>query len=114
MVNYVGIALYLFGEIANFNAHVVLSKLRKPGGTERGIPKGFGFGTVTCPNYSFELLAWIGIALVTKSCSTLLFGAIAYVQMRIWAQKKERQLREFGDKYPKKRNGIIPGPWRKL
>ncbi|EHK98162.1 putative Trans-2,3-enoyl-CoA reductase [Glarea lozoyensis 74030] len=113
-INYVGIALYLFGEIANYNAHVVLSKLRKPGGTERGIPKGFGFDTVTCPNYSFELIAWTGIALVTKSWSTVLFGIIAYGQMRIWAQKKERALRQLSDKYNKKRNGIIPGPWRKL
>jgi very-long-chain enoyl-CoA reductase len=113
-LNYIGIALYLFGEVANYNAHVVLSKLRKPGGTERGIPKGFGFDTVTCPNYSFELIAWTGIALVTKSWSTVLFGLIAYGQMQIWAQKKERALRQLSDKYNKKRNGIIPGPWRKL
>lgn len=46
---YAGIALYVFGELANLNAHLALSNLRSPGGTERGIPKGFGFGIVTCP-----------------------------------------------------------------
>ncbi|KAG9230364.1 steroid alpha reductase-like protein [Amylocarpus encephaloides] len=113
-LNMAGLVLYVFGELANLHAHVVLSKLRKPGGTERGIPKGFGFGAVTCPNYSFEMVAWTGIALVTKSWSTVLFGLAAYAQMRTWAQKKETALRALSDKYDKKRNGIIPGPWRKM
>lgn len=49
LVTYVGLALYVFGELANLNAHIALSNLRPPGGTERGIPKGFGFNLVTCP-----------------------------------------------------------------
>lgn len=114
-LNIAGIVLYIFGELGNLNAHATLSNLRKPGDTARGIPKGFGFGTVTCPNYSFELLAWFGVGLVTKSWSAVLFWAVAYGQMRIWAQKKERALRtDFGTRYQKKRNGIIPGPWAKL
>lgn len=52
---YSGVALYVFGEVANFYTHLVLSSLRSRGGTERGIPKGFGFDWVTCPNYLFEV-----------------------------------------------------------
>ncbi|RDL40168.1 uncharacterized protein BP5553_00147 [Venustampulla echinocandica] len=124
-LNIVGLVLYIFGEVANFYTHVALSNLRSPGGTERGIPKGFGFGLVTCPNYMFELIAWFGIALVTKSWSTVLFWGFAYGQMRLWAIKKEKALRtEFPDKYRKKQCGIFPTPavlvkalvtcWRKL
>ncbi|CAG8982566.1 hypothetical protein HYALB_00007282 [Hymenoscyphus albidus] len=114
-LNIIGVVLYVLGEVGNLLTHITLSNLRKPGDTARAIPKGFGFGTVTSPNYSFELLAWAGVGLVTKSWSAVLFWAVAYGQMRIWAQKKERSLRaDFGSKYQKKRNGIIPGPWAKL
>jgi very-long-chain enoyl-CoA reductase len=106
----VGLAMFVFGELANFNAHLVLRDLRPEGSTARGIPKGFGFSLVTCPNYLFEMVAWSGIALVTRSWSTVLFLIIAGGQMAVWAQKKERRYRkEFGDKYKKKRFGMLPG-----
>lgn len=114
IVNYMNIAgtvLYLFGEISNFKTHLTLSNLRSPGGTERGIPTGYGFDLVTCPNYLFELIAWTGIALVSKSSSTLIFNVIAWAQMHQWAIKKEKALRtEFPDKYKKKKCVLLPTP----
>jgi very-long-chain enoyl-CoA reductase len=107
----IGTILYLFGEISNFKTHLTLSKLRSKGGTERGIPRGYGFGLVTCPNYLFEMIAWTGILLVTRSGATVLFNAVAYVQMRIWAVKKERAYRaEFPETYRKKKYQIFPSP----
>ena len=59
----------------------------------------------------FEIVAWIGILLVTKSASTVLFLLIAGVKMQMWAVKKERALRtDFGDKYKKKKYALIPTP----
>lgn len=111
MINVVGVALYLFGELSNLYTHRVLSNLRSPGGTERGIPNGFGFGLVTCPNYMFETVAWIGMALVTKSLSTVIFASAGLWQMHQWAVGKEKKYRaEFGDKYKKKRYAVIPSP----
>jgi very-long-chain enoyl-CoA reductase len=110
-IDILGTILYLFGEISNAQAHITLSKLRTKGGTERGIPKGYGFGLVTCPNYLFEMIAWIGVLLVTKSSATLLFMVVAYVQMRLWAIKKEKALRaEFPGTYRKKKYQIFPSP----
>ncbi|KAL1969516.1 hypothetical protein VTN77DRAFT_8954 [Rasamsonia byssochlamydoides] len=108
---YTGLALFVFGELANLNAHLVLRDLRKPGTTERGIPKGFGFGLVTCPNYMFEVVAWIGIYFVTGlSWSVLLFTVVGTLQMMSWAAKKERRYRkEFGDRYKRKRFVMLPG-----
>jgi very-long-chain enoyl-CoA reductase len=108
---YTGLALFVFGEIANFNTHLVLRDLRRPGTTERGIPTGFGFSAVTCPNYFFEIVAWVGIYLVSGfSWSVLLFIVVAAGQMVLWAQKKERRYRkEFGDKYKRKRFVMLPG-----
>ncbi|EAW10521.1 trans-2-enoyl-CoA reductase (NADPH) TSC13 [Aspergillus clavatus NRRL 1] len=108
---YSGLALFVFGELANLNTHLVLRGLRRPGTTERGIPSGFGFNLVTCPNYLFEIIAWLGVYLVSGlSWSVLLFIAVGGAQMASWAAKKERRYRkEFGDKYKRKRSVLLPG-----
>jgi very-long-chain enoyl-CoA reductase len=104
-----GIALFVVGELANLETHIVLRELRGEGTTERGIPKGLGFNFVTCPNYFFETVSWIGITLVSRSLSTWLFVLVAGAQMALWGQKKEERYRkEFGDKYVKKRYVMIP------
>ena len=106
-----GVVLYLFGELSNLHTHVTLSKLRSRGGTERGIPKGYGFGLVTCPNYLFEVIAWTGVLLVSRSLSTLIFIIFAWAQMHQWAIKKEKALRtEFPDTYQKKKYVLLPSP----
>ncbi|OJJ44034.1 hypothetical protein ASPZODRAFT_18807 [Penicilliopsis zonata CBS 506.65] len=108
---YAGLALFVFGELANLNAHLVLRGLRRPGTTDRGIPTGFGFSLVTCPNYLFEVLSWVGVWLVSGlSWSVLFFFVVGGAQMAVWAQKKERRYRkEFGDKYKRKRYVMLPG-----
>lgn len=89
---------------------MTLSNLRSTGGTERGIPTGYGFRWVTCPNYLFETVAWTGVCLVTKSWAAVVFTILAFVQMRIWAEGKERRYRaEFGERYKGHRFYIIPG-----
>lgn len=108
---YLGLALFVFGELANLNSHLVLRDLRRPGTMERGIPSGFGFGLVTCPNYLFEVIAWIGVYLVSGlSWSVLFFIVVGGAQMMSWAAKKERRYRkEFGDKYKRKSFVMLPG-----
>ncbi|KAI9839467.1 MAG: hypothetical protein M1819_002092 [Sarea resinae] len=107
---YIGIALFVLGELGNLSTHLTLRGLRSAGGNERGIPTGFGFSTVTCPNYMFEIMAWTGIWLVNWSLSTGFFVLIAVAQMAVWAKKKEAKYRkEFGLKYPRKRFVMLPG-----
>lgn len=105
-----GVLLFFVGELGNLNTHLTLRDLRSSGGTERGIPHGFGFGLVTCPNYMFETMAWIGIFLVTRDIATIVFIVVAVVQMATWGKKKERSYRkEFGGKYEKKAYCMMPG-----
>ncbi|KAG2419580.1 hypothetical protein HFD88_004376 [Aspergillus terreus] len=108
---YTGLALFVFGELANLNSHLVLRNLRRPGSTDRGIPSGFGFSVVTCPNYLFEITAWVGVYLVSGlSWSVLFFITVGGAQMASWALKKERRYRkEFPDKYKRKRFAMLPG-----
>lgn len=110
LLKFTAIALFLVGELGNLSTHLTLRGLRSSGGTERGIPKGLGFNLVTCPNYMFESIAWVGIWLSTWSLSTGVFVVIAVAQMAAWAMKKEKRYRkEFGDKYQRKRYSMLPG-----
>ncbi|KAK6212003.1 3-oxo-5a-steroid 4- dehydrogenase [Pestalotiopsis sp. IQ-011] len=109
-IDALGFALFLFGELANLRVHAYLATLRSPGGTERQIPRGHGFGLVTCPNYMFEVIAWVGMILISRSPSVALFIAIGCTYMFSWGVGKERAYRkEFGDKYKKKRYVMLPG-----
>lgn len=54
---------FIFFELMNLMCHITLRNLRKPGSTERGIPKGYGFGLVSCANYFWEALCWLMFAL---------------------------------------------------
>lgn len=110
VVDALGVALFLFGETGNGLVHLYLSSLRTPGTTERKIPVGYGFSLVTCPNYMYEVLSWVGVTLVSRSWTTALFIAIGTAQMFAWAKGKEATYRkEFGDLYKKKRYVMLPG-----
>lgn len=109
-IDIAGLAIYLYGEISNAIVHLNLSNLRPKGTTKRGIPTGYGFGLVTCPNYMFEVLSWVGIILVSRSWTVVVFIAFGTLQMKQWAWQKEKAYRtQFGDKYKKKRYTMIPG-----
>src|SRR5215472_3310845 len=45
---------FQFAELSNFHTHLTLRALRPVGSRKRGIPFGYGFNLVTCPNYMFE------------------------------------------------------------
>lgn len=110
LLDYVGIALYLGGETATFVVHKHLAGLRKPGGTEKGIPTCIGSSLVTSPNYMFEVIAWVGVILVSREWAVVLFISIGMSYMASWSRDKERALRNtFGDKYKKKRYTFLPG-----
>ncbi|KAK6382382.1 Very-long-chain enoyl-CoA reductase [Exophiala oligosperma] len=110
---YPGLILYVIGELGNLHSHLTLMGLRSSGGNERGIPQGPFFRLVTCPNYLFETISWLGVYLVSGlSWGVLIFILVSVLQMAQWAKKKERRYRkEFGDKYKKKRFTMLPGIW---
>ena len=71
---------------------------------------GFLFNYVACPNYSFEVLSWIGFSLFTNISFAYLFTLIGFIQMSEWAMKKHKEYKKTYDKdYIKlKRKAIIP------
>jgi very-long-chain enoyl-CoA reductase len=65
-LTFIGIAFALF-EFMNLMCHITLRNLRKPGSTDRGIPKGWGFDLVSCANYFWESLCWLAFAIQAQS-----------------------------------------------
>lgn len=109
-IDAVGSLIYLFGETGNALVHRYLASLRSTGGTERKIPVGYGFDLVTCPNYMFEVISWVGVIVASRDWTVAVFIALGTFQMSDWARAKERAYRkEFGDRYKKKRYTMLPG-----
>jgi very-long-chain enoyl-CoA reductase len=66
------------------------------------------FNHVSCPNYTYEYLAWFSFSVMTQCIPAFLFAVAGGYQMTMWALGKHRNYKkEFRD-YPKKRKAIIP------
>ncbi|RKP25862.1 3-oxo-5-alpha-steroid 4-dehydrogenase-domain-containing protein [Syncephalis pseudoplumigaleata] len=102
------IGVFILAELGNMSAHITLRNLRPPGTRVRRVPYGFGFGLVSCPNYTFELIAWAAFALFTSSWAAWFFFVVSFGQIYLWAVKKHKAYRrEFPD-YPRNRKALIP------
>jgi very-long-chain enoyl-CoA reductase len=108
---FAGVALLCM--LGNFYCHYILMNLRPSGTTARGIPQGFLFNFVSCPNYFLEIIEWIAFAIMTQALTSYLFALVSAGQMWIWAvDKHKRYKKEFDgtkgtQKYPK-RKILIP------
>uniref|UniRef100_A0A8C0GJ83 Steroid 5-alpha reductase C-terminal domain-containing protein n=1 Tax=Chelonoidis abingdonii TaxID=106734 RepID=A0A8C0GJ83_CHEAB len=83
------------------------SKIRKiPYPTKN--PFTWLFFFVTCPNYTYEVGAWISFTIMTQCVPVGLFTFLCFIQMTVWAKDKHyTYVREFKD-YPSLRMPIIP------
>jgi len=105
---YILCGLWVFAEVSNLVTHIILSNLRKPGSHERKIPYGYGFNMVSCPNYFFEILAWLSVTILIPNVLSGFFFLAGAGQMWLWAVKKHRQYKkDFGAQYPR-RKVMIP------
>uniref|UniRef100_A0A7S0BNR2 3-oxo-5-alpha-steroid 4-dehydrogenase C-terminal domain-containing protein n=2 Tax=Rhodosorus marinus TaxID=101924 RepID=A0A7S0BNR2_9RHOD len=107
-------AMFWFWEVANFVTHAYLSSLRPAGTRVRKIPRDGAFEFVSCPNYLFEILAWMSFNLFTSTLVGWAFFVAGSAQMLVWAMKKHKNYqKEFDGKdgrelYPKGRKALIP------
>jgi very-long-chain enoyl-CoA reductase len=105
---YVACAFFVLFELGNLICHIMLRNLRPENSTVRKIPRGFLFEYVSCPNYTFEILAWIAFTIMTQTVAAGLFALVGAGQMIVWAiQKHKRYHKEFTS-YPKNRKIIFP------
>ncbi|NWF64934.1 MAG: hypothetical protein HXY38_11580 [Chloroflexi bacterium] len=102
-----GIVFFLTGLSGNFYHHKLLADLRK-NSLDYFIPKGGWFEYVVCPHYLFEIVTWLGVALLSRHLGAwlILLFVISYLSARslrtlTWYHEK------FKD-FPKDRKAILP------
>uniref|UniRef100_A0A087XUT8 Very-long-chain enoyl-CoA reductase n=1 Tax=Poecilia formosa TaxID=48698 RepID=A0A087XUT8_POEFO len=109
-------ALFTFAmcEIGNLSIHMSLSNLRTDGELVRRFPTPtknpftWLFFFVSCPNYTYEVGAWLSFTVMTQCLPVAIYTLFGFIQMTIWAKVKHRAyIREFKD-YPSVRTAIIP------
>lgn len=109
MQMYVGFALGIVCQLANFYCHLILKGLRSldgKGGYQ--IPKGFLFNYITCANYTTEIYQWLGFNIATQTLAGYIFMFVAAFIMSNWALGKHRRLKKLFDgkdgrpKYPRR------------
>lgn len=103
----IGIVLFIIGQFGNFYHHKLLANLRK---TEEGyhIPHGGWFEKATCPHYFFELLAWLGILLLSRHLFTLLAFIAMFGYLTARSIKTRQWYRQRFPDYPAERKNMIP------
>ncbi|NGY05759.1 DUF1295 domain-containing protein [Solimonas terrae] len=103
-----GTLLFLIGEAGNYVHHKMLADLRA---RRSGyfIPQAGLFRLVTCPHYFFEIIAWVGIALMSHQWAMLLLALAMhnYLAARAWKTRQWYRSR-FAD-YPPARKCMTPG-----
>lgn len=116
----IGTIIFCVSEYFNFSTHYYLSTLRDPAskaaGIDHPIPTKWMFHYAICPNYSFEILSWVGFNLATSTAIGILFNLAGAAQMLSWAKgKKKRYQKELGETtnpknpdFPKKVKLLFP------
>lgn len=104
--NYI-VPFFFVCEGLNLYCHCKLRLLRPKGSLGHFLPKGFLFDSITCPNYTMEILAWICFAIYVQVWPAYLFPICGAAQMYVWADKKRKNLiSEFPE--ARKRGRITP------
>ncbi len=105
---WVGMVLFVVGEVGNFYHHKLLADLRAEGDSDYHLPRGGWFEGATCPHYFFELLAWLGLVFISRHLFTLLafIAMLGYLTAR--GIKTRQWYRQRFPDFPEERKYMIP------
>ncbi len=106
-----GGALWCASQLTNLAVHCQLAGMRGGDGDDaREPPQGLLFSLVTSPNYTSEVLAWLGWSLLCNVAMGYLFAVGGFVQMLSWALQKYNGYKKDkkGKEYTKSRKAIVP------
>lgn len=111
---YGGLALFIIAELGNLSIHLAFKYMRPAGSKVRKIPFPNSnpftvlFNLVSCPNYTYEALAWIGFSVMTQCLPAAMFTLCGFYQMTVWAIGKHKNYKKEFSNYPRGRKSIIP------
>ncbi|XP_022524097.1 very-long-chain enoyl-CoA reductase [Astyanax mexicanus] len=111
---YSALLMFLICECGNFSINLSLNRISSNGSKPTQIPNPTNnpftwlFFFVSCPNYTYEVCAWLSFTVMTQCVPVGVFTFIGFVQMTIWAREKHRTYVKECKDYPELRSAIIP------
>jgi very-long-chain enoyl-CoA reductase len=110
---FVGVGLFVVGQLGNLYHHVLLSNLRRGPSSDRKsayvVPRGGFFEYVTMPHYFFELIAWLGVAVCTQQLTALLIFTSMASYLAGRSVSTTRYYLKTIKGYPVSRRHLVPG-----
>jgi len=109
-----GYSFFVIGLLGNLYHHYLLRNLRslsKMMKTKYVAPRGGLFEYVATPHYLFELIGWLGIAIIAQHINAYLvfFSMSSYLSGRSVLQNKWNSKRFSEEEWPSSRRNLIPG-----
>ena len=107
-----GLALFITGTVINRQSDAILRGLRRGQETGYRIPYGGLFRWVSSPNYTGEIIEWLGWAIATWSLPGLSFAIWTYANLAPRAFANQRWYQEHFPDYPPERQALFYFPFR--
>jgi len=103
-----GLSLFGFGYVVTKKSDAILKELKQNSEGGYGIPEGFLYRWVSCPNYLGECIQWLGWALMTLSPAGWLFFVWTLANLVPRAISHQKWYRDQFAHYPQERKAIVP------
>ncbi|XP_055488207.1 trans-2,3-enoyl-CoA reductase-like [Leucoraja erinacea] len=97
----------------NYFTNAVIIQVHKTGTKNHFVrptynPLTWLFKLVSCPNYTYEMGAWISFTIMTQTFPVAVFTLMLSLQLILWAQRKHYQYQKDYKNYPSYRTALIP------
>ena len=104
----IGILIFSLGAYLNNISDHILIRLRNSKNKEYRIPRRGLFKYVSCPNYTGEIIEWVGFAILTFSIPTAAFALWTMANLVPRAIDHHDWYKNKFKDYPKSRRALIP------
>ncbi len=105
----VGVTLWVVSQLVNLAVHLQLAGMRSEEGDDaRKPPEGILFSLVTCPNYTAEVLGWVGWSVASNVFMGYCFTLVGLLQMGQWALQKYSGYKKANKAYTQGKKAILP------
>ncbi|TGN10219.1 DUF1295 domain-containing protein [Leptospira ilyithenensis] len=104
-----GATFFSIGQIGNLYHHILLTKLRSGNEKEYKIPNQGLFQKLVCPHYFFELVSWLGFAILSTYADSFFILMIMTAYLSGRSNRTREWYIEKLPGFPLERKRILPG-----